>query len=100
MTRSVPLHEIPTDLRFPHEVEDRIRYNAAERRLEFDGSMSKSDFDRLLPLDSSIAYQRAVEQLFQECSYSTAPPESHVVRNACAAGAAALLLGVLAWMLT
>ena len=98
MTRSAHLDELPAGIRFPREVDGRINYNAAERCLEFEGSMSKSDFDRLLPLDNSIAYQRALEQLFQECSYSSAPARGgHTVRNSLIAAAVALVMALLAW---
>ena len=70
MKRSVSLDELPAGLRFPTELEGRIAYNAVKRQLEFEGPMSKSDFDRLLRLDNSIAYQRALEELFQTCSFT------------------------------
>jgi hypothetical protein len=73
MLRSVKLDQLPDDLSFPEKLADRISYDAAARELRFDGFMSKTDFDKLVRLNNDIGYQRALERLFQLCTFE---PES------------------------
>ena len=75
MTRTVPLHQLPTGLEFPADIQHRIRYDSSQRQLAFDGFMSKTDFDRLARLHRDIQYQRALDRLFQICIIEPAAPE-------------------------
>jgi len=74
MIRRVTLDRLPQELQFPDELKGRIRYDADSQRLEFEGYMSKNDFDRLLRLHNDLHYQRALESLFQICVFG-APDE-------------------------
>ena len=71
MIRSVTLPELPAGLHFPPELRERIAYDANTRQLRFDGYMSKTHFDKLIRLDKSDAYRRAIEDLFQICEFET-----------------------------
>lgn len=73
MIRSVPLERLPDGLVFPEELAQRIRYDATRRRLEFDGYMSKVEFDKLLRLHNDLEYQKALERLFQICVFENTP---------------------------
>jgi hypothetical protein len=70
MIRSVPLAALPPNLRFPDDLRERVHYDTAKRQLQFDGFMSKRDFDKLLLLHNDIEYQRALEHLFQICVFT------------------------------
>ena len=74
MSRSVKLAQFPDDLSFPDELSDRISYDAQSRQICFEGFMSKSDFDKLLCIHNDVGYQRALEQLFQICTFNDATP--------------------------
>ena len=65
MEHSVQLEQLPADLKFPDELQSKIRYDAEKRVLVFNGPMGRQDFDRLWPLHSDSAYRRAVEDLFR-----------------------------------
>ena len=68
-TRCTSLLRLPPGLRFPPRFENRVRYNSEKKRLEFDGYMSKADFDILCSLHNDIEYQRALLHLFQICVF-------------------------------
>jgi hypothetical protein len=69
MIRSVPLQHLPDGLQFPPELSHRIAYDAQQRKLAYEGYMSKTHFDKLIHLDKSDEYRRAIEQLFQICEF-------------------------------
>lgn len=69
MIRSVKLDELPGEVGFPSELQDRIQYDAKSKQLRFQGFMSKTDFDKLSPLWNDYRYQRAIEELFQICTF-------------------------------
>ncbi|HUG71566.1 MAG TPA: hypothetical protein VMM76_27730 [Pirellulaceae bacterium] len=73
MLRSVKLDRLPDDLSFPEKLVDRISYDASSRELRFHGFMSKVDFDKLVHLHNDIDYQRALERLFQICTFEPEP---------------------------
>ncbi|MCA9118960.1 MAG: hypothetical protein H6822_16735 [Planctomycetaceae bacterium] len=73
MLRRVKLSRLPDGLVFPEKLADRINYDRASRELQFSGFMSKTDFDKLLCLHNDIEYQRALERLFQICTFEVAP---------------------------
>lgn len=70
-TRSVRLARIPDGLVFPEIIRDRIHYDAASRRLEFRGCMSKCEYDRLAKLSPDLEYHRALDDLFVEASFQS-----------------------------
>jgi hypothetical protein len=78
MIRWVPLQRLPHSLRFPSELQHRIKYDADKKQLQFDGYMSKTEFDVLIRLHNDIEYQRAMEHLFQICIFET---EDETSRN-------------------
>jgi hypothetical protein len=69
MIRSVPLERLPGDFRFPEELAAKIKFDAARQQLQFEGFMSKTDFDKLVRLHNDLAYQRALEHLFQVSTF-------------------------------
>jgi len=71
MIRTVPLSGLPQGLVFPPDLLPRIRFDAAKRQLQFEGFMSKRDFDKLIVLHNDLEYQRALERLFQICVFDS-----------------------------
>ena len=61
----VPLDRLPESFQVPANLEGRFRYDPKRKQLSFDGSMYKATFDRLKTLSGDLAYQRALERLFQ-----------------------------------
>lgn len=78
MDHSVPLASLPDGLKFPPELQDRIRHDAARATLSFRGFMSKAEFDRLSRLHDDWGYRRSLEELFRLCSYE---PEARPVNR-------------------
>ncbi len=78
MLRSVKLDRLPENLVFPEKLADRISYDTDSRQLQFRGFMSKTDFDKLVCLHNDIDYQRALERLFQICTFESAPGPSRL----------------------
>jgi hypothetical protein len=72
MIRSVRLERLPSELEFPEELRAKISFDGARQQLQFNGFMSKTDFDKLVRLHNDLAYQRALERLFQTCTFSPA----------------------------
>ena len=72
MIRSVRLERLPAGLKFPEELTNKISFNPDRQQLQFNGFMSKTDFDKLVRLHNDLAYQRALERLFQMCTFSAA----------------------------
>ena len=75
MPRCVQLDSLPEGVAFPSALQDRISYDPATKRLCFEGFMSKTDFDKLIRLSNNIAYQRAMERLFQIATYTDKPSQ-------------------------
>jgi len=71
---TVPIDSLPAGLEFPPELANRIYFDAAAHRLVYRGSMYKSHYDRLVRLDSSVVYRRAIQRLFQ-CSSDVETPQ-------------------------
>jgi len=103
MLRCVKLERLPDGLSFPEKLADRIAYDAASRELRFHGFMSKTDFDKLVRLHNDIGYQRALERLFQICTFESDPARagsrSKLVLIVAGATAAIVALSVAAFML-
>jgi hypothetical protein len=83
VTHYVPLRELPEGLKFPRELQDRIHFHRDKQLLQFDGFMSKTDYDRLLRVHNDLAYQRALEELFHKCTFAEVPvaTQAHGVRR-------------------
>ena len=79
MLHSVPLERLPETVRFPAELSAKISFDAEQRRLQYDGFMSKTDFDKLVRLSNELAYQRALESLFQVSTFRPAKPRASPV---------------------
>jgi hypothetical protein len=103
MLRRVKLNRLPDGLSFPEKLADRISYDADSRELRFHGFMSKTDFDKLVRLHNDIGYQRALERLFQICTFESEPPaagnRSKLMLIAAGATAAIVALSIAAFML-
>jgi hypothetical protein len=103
MTRSVRLERLPEGLVFPAEMAARISFAPNTHELRFEGFMSKTDFDKLLRLSNDLAYQRALEQLFQRCTFRDAVSQPTSRRSSGAAwvgvggAVAASVVAVVAW---
>ncbi|MCL4205956.1 MAG: hypothetical protein KJ000_26020 [Pirellulaceae bacterium] len=69
MIRAVPVQKLPEGLSFPGDLERKIHYDASRRQLAFEGFMSKATFDRLYRLADDREYRRALEELFQLCTF-------------------------------
>ena len=65
MIHQVPLNDAPSDLEVPDELKERFWYDAQQKRLCFDGFMSKATFDRLDELSTDGHYQHALNDLFR-----------------------------------
>ena len=76
MIRSVRLERLPAGLKFPDELTSKISFNSDAQQLQFNGFMSKTDFDKLVRLHNDLAYQRALERLFQTCTFSAATADA------------------------
>lgn len=70
MDRFVTLDRLPAGFVIPRDLADRMNYDAATRRLQFHGYMSKADFDRLSSLTNDWGFRRKLEELFQSCTYN------------------------------
>ncbi len=69
MIRAVSVDKLPEGLSFPGDLQRKIHYDPSQRRLAFEGFMSKATFDRLYRLTDDREYRRALEALFQECTF-------------------------------
>lgn len=67
MEHSVKLERLPDGLQFPHDPDQRIRYDPASSKLIYNGFMSKSEFDTLFLLSDDWGYRRQLEELFRLC---------------------------------
>jgi hypothetical protein len=69
MIRAVAVEKLPEGLSFPGDLEPKIHYDAGRHQLAFEGFMSKATFDRLYRLADDRDYRRALEELFQVCTF-------------------------------
>jgi hypothetical protein len=72
MLHEVPVDSLPDNLSFPSDLQPRIHYDASRRRIAYEGFMSKATFDRLYGLADDNNYRRALEELFQVCTFEDA----------------------------
>ncbi|RLF32343.1 MAG: hypothetical protein DRN07_05220, partial [Thermoplasmata archaeon] len=63
---SEKLDKLPSGLKFPDSLKDKISYDAQRKLLIFRGVMSKEEKKNLLGLSEDKAYQKAIERLFQK----------------------------------
>jgi len=98
---AVKLDSLPAGLEFPPELASRICFDAAQHRLVYCGFMYKAHYDRLMRLDSSVEYRRAIQRLFQ-CSTDVETPQLRRFAWILAVLIAACLLlaGLVWWQLT
>jgi hypothetical protein len=64
MEFSVPLAQLPDPVRFPERLKERICFDAAKKRLVFQGFMTKCTYDELNALTDDAEYHRALEEIF------------------------------------
>jgi hypothetical protein len=67
MDHFIKLDKLPEGLVFPHDLTDRIRFEAEQGKLVFRGTMSKRDFDRLSQCTNDWGFRRRLEELFRLC---------------------------------
>lgn len=72
MIRQVHVNDLPERLPIPRDLERKIQYDACRGQLSYDGFMSKATFDRLYRLAEDRNYRRALEELFQLCTFEDA----------------------------
>ena len=77
MDRFVAMASLPEGLRFPPELDGRIRYDEARRVLGFRGFMCKAEFDRLSRLSDDWGYKRSLEELFRLCTLEPEIPPTN-----------------------
>jgi hypothetical protein len=69
MDHFVMLDKLPEGIEFPHDLRDKIRFDAQSKKLCFQGYMSKTEFDRLCLITKDWGFRRKLEELFQVCVY-------------------------------
>ena len=77
MIRAVSVDRLPEGLSFPGDLQRKIHYDPSQRRLAFEGFMSKATFDRLYRLAEDREYRRALEELFQACTFDDSDGARH-----------------------
>lgn len=77
MIRAVSVDRLPEGLSFPGDLQRKIHYDPSQRRLAFEGFMSKATFDRLYRLTDDRDYRRALEELFQACTFDDTDDVHH-----------------------
>lgn len=91
MPECVPLESLPAELMFPSTLADRIWYDSDAKQLCFEGFMSKNHFDKLIRLSNDVDYQRAVDRLFQTCTFDDESSAESPAKTWLLAVAAAIL---------
>jgi hypothetical protein len=77
MIRAVSVDRLPEGLSFPGDLQRKIHFDPNQRRLAFEGFMSKATFDRLYRLTDDREYRRALEELFQVCTFDDTDGAGH-----------------------
>ena len=65
MEHFVTMTSLPPGLTFPPQYAEKLHFDAAHKRLVFQGVMSKADFDSLSRLSDDWGYRRPLEDLFR-----------------------------------
>lgn len=65
MEHAVRIARLPSDMKFPPDLCDRIAFDSSRGRLVYRGFMCKSDYDRLVRLHRDLEYCRAIDELFR-----------------------------------
>lgn len=95
MVRCVLLKRLPEGIEFPADLQAKISFDASKQELNFEGFMSKTEFDRLLRLSNDLEYQRSLERLFRICTFSNNQPDPGRSNTARYLAGAAIAAGVL-----
>ncbi len=66
MKTSEKLSKLPTEVKFPEDLKDKIRYDASQQFLIFKGVMSEEEKKTLLNLSTDESYRKAIESNFQK----------------------------------
>jgi hypothetical protein len=67
MDHFVKLDKLPEGFDFPLDLQDRLNFDAAGKKLVYRGYMSKADFDRVCRLTTDWNFRRTLEDLFRLC---------------------------------
>jgi hypothetical protein len=96
MEYSVELEKIPSDVKLPQRLENRISFDSQRRRLVFQGFMTKCTYDELTSLTDDVAWHRALEQLFvlTSAEVSGGAATRHLPATALIAAAATVVLAL------
>lgn len=70
-TAKLPL--LPIGVQFPPELEGKIAFDAAKRRLIWRGFMTEHELQQLLQLHEDLNYRKAVADLFERCNRLETP---------------------------
>jgi hypothetical protein len=97
MEHAVKVGSIPTNIQFPVNLGDRIRFEPSRQKLVFRGFMSKSEYDQLMRLSQDAQYQSAVSELFQLSTDTDSPQLRQFGRVLTILTIACLLLAALVW---
>lgn len=97
MEYAVKVGSIPAGLRFPDQLQKRIRFEADNQQLVFQGFMYKSDYDQLIRLSQDVSYQNAVAKLFQLSTDSDPPQMRKFGRILGGLTLVCLLLATIVW---
>jgi hypothetical protein len=103
MIGRVKVEHLPKELSFPEDLQPKVHYDDQGKQLIFEGFMSKATFDRLYRLAEDREYRRALEELFQVCTFDDAAQTgrhpSRAVMCMVAVGATAALIALLTMVL-
>lgn len=64
------LENLPSKVKFPKHLKNKINYDTEEGSLVFKGVMSKKERQELLKLSQDEIYKEAIKELFQESQYN------------------------------
>lgn len=80
MAHVVKLEKLPDGVEFPPGLRGVISFEASQKRLVFQGFMSKATYDCLRNLHTDMKYAQAVDELFQ-LSVMDDVPQLHRLGN-------------------
>ncbi len=70
-TYSARLDSLPSSVRFPQDLEDKINYDKENKRLTFKGVMTEEERDKLRKLSRNVQYTAAVTTLYHGSQKNT-----------------------------
>lgn len=76
----VVVEDLPKGFRIPPELNDRLEFDAAAKKLVYHGFMSKTDYDRLVAQTNDWSFIRKLENLFQKCTLQSQDEKRGLLR--------------------